>query len=225
AGRALSLLPVRRRLAARHRRRLPARGSGLRRPLARHAARGLRDAGAGRPDRSRDRVRQPGAAGGRPGPDRLIPVGLSLDARDIALVYPLGGGAHLRVLDLASFVLEAGEAAGLTGPSGSGKTSLLYVCTGLERPERGRVVWDTTDIARLSEGARDRWRREHVGFVFQEFHLVSSLSALDNVLLPATFRHIFPPKGLEARARDLLTRVGVASRPGPVGRLARGEMQ
>ena len=152
-------------------------------------------------------------------------MGARLVARDIGLSYGASDDDALPVLDLDCLCVEAGELVGIAGPSGSGKTSLLYVLAGLERPQRGVVLWDGIDILSLPEVDRDHWRRRTLGFVFQDFHLFSGLSALDNVLLPATFEHAVIPGRLRRRARELLAEVRVPDARTPVERLSRGEMQ
>jgi putative ABC transport system ATP-binding protein len=142
-------------------------------------------------------------------------MGAALHAHDVRLAYPMPGGGRRHVLDLPRFTLAAGARVGITGPSGSGKTSLLYVLTGIETAGAGEISWAGLDIGRLAESARDRWRRATVGFVFQDFHLVPGMSALDNVLVPTTF----------ARARDLLERVGLERSAARVEVLSRGEQQ
>src|SRR5262249_28877733 len=121
--------------------------------------------------------------------------------------------------------LAAGARVGIAGPSGSGKTSLLYVLTGIERPAGGQVSWAGLDIVCLDEPARDRWRRATVGFVFQDFHLLPGMSALDNVLVPATFSYARTPRSLADRARGLLARVGFERITARVETLSRGEQQ
>jgi len=152
-------------------------------------------------------------------------VGSGLVARDLGLAYEPTHGRAGFALDVASFRASAGERVGITGPSGSGKTSLLHVLAGLERPQRGAVLWGGTDILALPEPERDRWRRRTVGFVFQDFHLFSGLSALDNALLPATFERALIPGRVRQRARALLREVRVRDERLPVERLSRGEMQ
>jgi putative ABC transport system ATP-binding protein len=152
-------------------------------------------------------------------------VGLDLHARDIRLSFGLPGGACFDALDVPEFGVSAGQAVGITGPSGSGKTSLLHVLIGIERPQAGAVVWGGIDLVSLSESSRDRWRRTSVGFVFQEFHLWPGMSAIGNVLLPATFRHAVVPSSLKRHARALLLRVGLGGQDRPVTSLSRGEMQ
>jgi putative ABC transport system ATP-binding protein len=150
--------------------------------------------------------------------------GAALAARDIRVVYRLPGGAALDILDIAGLDVEAGASVAIEGPSGSGKTSLAHVLAGIERPLAARVVWDGTDITALGEPARDRWRRRHVGLIFQQFHLFPALSPLENVLLPARFAHFSLPDGLAARARRLLGEVGVRL-AGDLRLMSRGEMQ
>jgi putative ABC transport system ATP-binding protein len=114
---------------------------------------------------------------------------------------------------------------GITGPSGSGKTSLLYVLAGIERPQYGSVRWGDTEVTKLAEADRDRWRREHVGMVFQDFHLLSGMTVMQNVLLANTFDHARTTFPLKDRARWLLTRVGLRGGLQRVETLSRGEMQ
>ena len=119
-------------------------------------------------------------------------------------------GEHdLRVLDAVSFTIPAGAIVAIVGPSGSGKTTLLGLLAGLDAPTRGRVVIDGTDIGALDEDARARVRGEKVGFVFQSFQLIPTLTAMENVQVPLELRG---ESGAAERARDLLTRVGLGDR-------------
>ena len=152
-------------------------------------------------------------------------MGAALHARDVRLGYPDPGGGRRHVLDIPRFSVAAGARVGIAGPSGSGKTSLLYVLTGIEVPEAGEISWASLDISRLDESARDRWRRASVGFVFQDFHLLPGMSALDNVVVPATFAHARTPRPLIRRARELLARVGLDRSAARVETLSRGEQQ
>jgi putative ABC transport system ATP-binding protein len=119
---------------------------------------------------------------------------------------------------------------GLLGANNAGKTTLINMLTGLDRVTHGRVSWkeperQEVDLARLPEGARDRWRAANVGLVMQEFHLFPGLSALENVLLPQRLAHFRLAPGLKAEAERLLARVGI-ERPGqPVETMSRGQMQ
>ena len=128
-------------------------------------------------------------------------------------------------LDLPGLEVAAGSSVAVTGPSGAGKSTFINVVTGLERPSAGRVLWSGEDIARLSEAARDRWRARNVGLVMQDFHLFPGLSAIENVLLPARFRHIRLPAGLRDRAAALLVEVGIDAGARGIETFSRGEMQ
>ncbi len=127
------------------------------------------------------------------------------------------------LLTLPALDLEPGEMLALSGPSGSGKSTLLHLLAGLLRPTQGRVLWDGTDLAPLSESARDRWRRERAGFVFQDFHLIPELSPLENVLSTVWFSR-FSARSERPRARALLERLGVPERS-RAALLSRGEQQ
>ncbi|MFT4011925.1 MAG: ATP-binding cassette domain-containing protein [Paracoccus sp. (in: a-proteobacteria)] len=141
-------------------------------------------------------------------------------------------GLRLRYPDLAEPALDlprlrvaAGSSLAVTGPSGAGKSTFINAITGLERPTEGCVLWQGQDIARLSESGRDRWRARHVGLVMQDFHLFPGLSAVENVLLPARFRHLRLPSQLRERAVALLERVGLTPGARGIETFSRGEMQ
>jgi putative ABC transport system ATP-binding protein len=121
----------------------------------------------------------------------------------------LSGGRPLTVLKDISFTLEDGGFLAIVGPSGSGKTTLLGLLAGLDRPAAGRVWLDGAELAGMSEDARARLRAEKVGFVFQSFHLIPTLTARENVQVPLELRG---ESGAEARATELLKRVGLADR-------------
>lgn len=146
--------------------------------------------------------------------------GLVLD--DISVSF---AGLAAPVLEIARLAIAPGETVAVTGPSGSGKSTLINVVTGLERPNRGRVMWAGEDLARRSEAARDAWRAANVGLVMQDFHLFPGLSAVENVLLPARFRRLSVDASMKARALDLLAHVGIARPAQSVETLSRGEMQ
>ncbi len=117
-------------------------------------------------------------------------------------------GRDLMVLNDISLRVEPGGFVAVTGPSGSGKTTLLGLLAGLDRPTRGRVTLDGQDLTALDEDGRARVRREKVGFVFQTFQLIPTLTARENVRVPAELR------GADgaADADRLLERVGLADR-------------
>lgn len=146
---------------------------------------------------------------------------LDLHLSGVDVSFP---GLPVPVLSISSLEIAPGERVAVTGPSGSGKSTLVNIVTGLERATKGGVRWGDTDIAQLSEGARDAWRAENVGLVMQDFHLFPGLSALDNVLLPVRLR----ARGAAAhgaRAHALLKRVGLGRPDQPVATMSRGEMQ
>lgn len=119
------------------------------------------------------------------------------------------GAHHLTVLRDVTFEIAQGEFIAVVGPSGSGKTTLLGLLAGLDTPTRGQVILDGTDITNLSEDARARLRGEKVGFVFQTFQLIPTLTALENVQVPLELRG---ERNAESRAKELLSRVGLADR-------------
>jgi len=128
---------------------------------------------------------------------------------NVKKAYREPNGDMLPILDVPRLAVEAGEQVVIRGRSGGGKTTLLNVISGLATPDSGKIVVQTTDVTRLSEAARDRFRARHIGFVFQTFNLLAGFSALENVLLGMTFtgqRHD------HRRATELLQRVGLGHR-------------
>lgn len=121
----------------------------------------------------------------------------------------LSGGHPLTVLKDITFSLEDGGFLAIVGPSGSGKTTLLGLLAGLDRPAGGKVWLDGEDLTALSEDARARLRAERVGFVFQSFQLIPTLTAQENVQVPMELRG---DAGASERAATLLTRVGLGDR-------------
>jgi putative ABC transport system ATP-binding protein len=131
-----------------------------------------------------------------------------LVARALTKEY-LSGGRPLAVLRDVSFDVPDGAFLAIVGPSGSGKTTLLGLLAGLDVPSRGTVVLDGVDMGTLDEDARARLRGEKVGFVFQSFQLIPTLTALENVLVPLELRG---ERGARERAAELLDRVGLGGR-------------
>ena len=151
-----------------------------------------------------------------------------LQARDLWLTVPARPDAvnSERTLDIVRGVrldLEAGASLGIVGPSGSGKTSLLMLLAGLERPSRGSVSIDGTDFAGLSEDERARFRGRHIGIVFQSFHLIPTMTALENVAIPL---ELAGRADAAACARAALDQVGLSHRmTHRPGQLSGGEQQ
>ena len=98
------------------------------------------------------------------------------------------GDSVVRALDGVSFEIHKGEFCAIVGTSGSGKSTLLNMLAGLERPTKGEVIINGNHIEKLKEDELVRFRRENVGFIFQSFHLIGKMNALENVALPLTFR-------------------------------------
>ncbi len=147
--------------------------------------------------------------------------GPALEVRDLLISYP-GIGPVLTVPRLS---LPPGSATAIEGASGAGKSSLLHALAGIERPAQGSVRWGADDLWTLAGPARDRWRRERLGLVFQDMHLLDGLSALDNVLLPLLFDHVRAPAPLRDRAAALLDRLGVGAAGRRAAVMSRGERQ
>ena len=131
-----------------------------------------------------------------------------LIAREVTKEYR-SGDQQLAVLRDVSFDIPQGAFVAIVGPSGSGKTTLLGLLAGLDTPTRGRVLLDGADLAALDENARARLRGEKVGFVFQSFQLIPTLTAQENVQVPLELRGT---GGATERARELIDRVGLTGR-------------
>jgi putative ABC transport system ATP-binding protein len=114
----------------------------------------------------------------------------------------------LLALDAVSFEVLAGEWIAIMGPSGSGKTTLINILGGLDRPSTGRAIVDGVDVSTLAERELTRYRAEKVGFIFQHFHLVPYLSAVENVMLAQYFHSVAD----ESEAAEALARVGLRDR-------------
>jgi putative ABC transport system ATP-binding protein len=122
---------------------------------------------------------------------------------DITKVYQ---GGVTGALNGVSLTVEEGEFTAVMGPSGSGKSTLLNLIAGLDRPTSGGVVVAGADLARMGETALARFRRDRIGFVFQFFHLLPNLTALENVLIPAQLKS---RSSAEVRGRELLKQLGI----------------
>ncbi len=130
----------------------------------------------------------------------------TVETRDIIMDY----SAKTRALNGITLSIDQGEWATIMGPSGSGKTTLLNVIGCLEKPTSGKVTVEGTEVTNLNQKELTRFRRENFGFIFQQFHLVPYLSALENVMLSQYF--LYGRKVDEKDARAALNRVGLSHR-------------
>ncbi|WP_394338877.1 ABC transporter ATP-binding protein [Halorubrum sp. Atlit-26R] len=145
------------------------------------------------PDRTRDT-----AAGGD----------YAVELRDVVKRYPSGGGEPVVALDDVDFAVRPGEFVAVVGPSGSGKSTLLNVLGLLDDPTAGQRLLDGVDVTNLSVAERTRARKESIGFVFQDFHLLPTLTAVENVAMPTAF----DAGDASGQAADLLARFGLGDR-------------
>jgi putative ABC transport system ATP-binding protein len=152
--------------------------------------------------------------------EAVTPTAVSL--RDVHLTLPSRAG-NVDILRGVDLRVRPGEALGIVGPSGSGKTTLLMVIAGLERANRGEVVVAGQSLTGKSEDQLAAFRRDNVGIVFQSFHLIPTMTALENVAVPLEFRGAPDAMGI---ARDKLGRVGLSHRLDHYpGQLSGGEQQ
>lgn len=131
-----------------------------------------------------------------------------LIAREVTKEYRSGDN-QLAVLRNVTFEIPQGSFVAIVGPSGSGKTTLLGLLAGLDTPTRGKIFLDDSDLTAMSENGRARLRGEKVGFVFQSFQLIPTLTAQENIQVPLELRG---DRGADLRARELLDRVGLGGR-------------
>jgi putative ABC transport system ATP-binding protein len=155
-------------------------------------------------------------------PPSPVPAEPLVRMRDLRLTVPSAAGPVniLRGIDLD---VQSGESIGLVGPSGSGKTSLLMVLAGLERVTAGSILFGGQEITRLDENSLARWRRRSIGIVFQSFHLIPTMTALENVAVPLELAH---RRDAADRAAAALESVGLEHRLTHLpGQLSGGEQQ
>ncbi|WP_263772370.1 ABC transporter ATP-binding protein [Propionivibrio soli] len=149
-------------------------------------------------------------------------MGKTLHAQDVLWRFP---GQQRALFGFADLAVPAGGSLGIRGPSGAGKTTLFHCLTGIAVPGSGRIRWDDTDLCALRADERDAWRHRNLGLIFQDFHLVDGLSALDNVLLPVHFDRWRPDGTMRQRAAGLLDATGIDCPKRDVALLSRGERQ
>lgn len=145
-----------------------------------------------------------------------------ISLQHIAMQYRMAGES-IDVLKALNLEIDAHERVAIVGPSGSGKTTLLLLLTGLEQPSSGEIMIAGRSLAALDRDARADLRRDTIGIVFQSFHLISSLTAEENVALPLD---IAGQPNSDKRAREMLARVGLSERGGHYpAQLSGGEQQ
>jgi putative ABC transport system ATP-binding protein len=137
-----------------------------------------------------------------------MPVENILSIENVNKIYK-SGGHQLTVLNNINFKVESGATIAITGPSGSGKTTLLGLCAGLDRASSGTVKLNDINLDELSEDQRAAVRNRYVGFIFQNFQLMPTLTAIENVMVPMELRG---EKNIRDHALDLLDKVGLADR-------------
>ncbi|MBI2566927.1 MAG: ABC transporter ATP-binding protein [Candidatus Schekmanbacteria bacterium] len=148
----------------------------------------------------------------------------AIELQNVTRVYDRGA-SEVRALRGVELTLEAGSATAVVGPSGSGKSTLLHICGALDTPTSGTVRVLGTDLSRAGDEVLTRFRRDHLGFIFQFFHLLPTLSALENVMIPARMARVSSSE-CRSRAQGLLERVGLKARLGhPPAKLSGGERQ
>lgn len=152
---------------------------------------------------------------------------MSIILRDIHKTYKTGP-KEVRAIDGLNLEIDKGLSAAIVGPSGAGKSTLLHVIGGLDRPSKGKVFINDTDIYRLTDTQRAGFRNVSIGFVFQFYHLLPEFTALENVMMPALINGQWSMgKGkVKDKAKELLRLVGLGARTGHrPGELSGGESQ
>ncbi|MCH9847274.1 MAG: ATP-binding cassette domain-containing protein [Betaproteobacteria bacterium] len=151
----------------------------------------------------------------RPSDDLVLrATGVGKDVTDATGTLPILSGVDL--------TLSQGESMAIVGASGSGKSTLLSILAGLDTPSRGQVFLGGRDLFAIDEDARAAWRAQHLGFVFQNFQLLSHLTALENVMLPL---ELASRRDVRREAADMLARVGLAERLGHYPKVMSGGEQ
>lgn len=154
-----------------------------------------------------------------------LPAGdCTIDVRDLYKSYRRGNTNTL-VLQAVNFYARSGECVFLLGPSGCGKTTLLSILGCILTPDSGQVSVLGKDVARLDQAERARFRRDRIGFVFQRFHLIRGLTAVENVAVPLALRGT-PPAQAQRRAKQMLASVGLGERANSLSKqLSTGQCQ
>lgn len=139
-----------------------------------------------------------------------LPASPAIRTENVCRHYPMGGSV-IRAVDGISLSIARGQFVALLGPSGSGKSTLLNLLAGLDRPTSGSVIVEERDLAQMSSDQLARYRRNDVGMVFQAFHLIPTMTIMENVELPMRFAEVERPERAQ-RVRESLERVGLGKR-------------
>lgn len=151
---------------------------------------------------------------------------IAIALQGVTKAFPLGDGRALEVLNIPALELCEGSYTVLKGPSGSGKTTLLNLMAGITLPTDGKIWLDGTDIFALPEARRDRFRADHIGYIFQTFNLLAPFTALENVLLAMMFTPKLSTREQRQRAAGILAKLGLKERLSHrPQQLSRGEQQ
>lgn len=136
---------------------------------------------------------------------------MSLRVDDLSHSYSAARSTDVRhVLQPQSWILEDGQQVLLRGISGSGKTTLFNILAGLLHPTGGAVFYDEQSLYAMPEPVRDRFRARHLGYIFQNHHLIQALTAIENVVMPIAFADVLPTTQWRVRAQELLEQMGIA---------------
>ncbi|MCK4243939.1 ABC transporter ATP-binding protein, partial [Candidatus Bathyarchaeota archaeon] len=135
-----------------------------------------------------------------------------VELRDVTKIYEIGDEIRVKALQGASLTVDKREMVSIMGPSGCGKSTLLNMIGGLDNPTSGQVIIDGVDITDMNEGELASFRGERIGFIFQSYNLVPTLTALENVELPMIFAEKYASKEISERAADMLGLVGLGER-------------
>ncbi len=135
-----------------------------------------------------------------------------VELRDVTKIYEIGDEIRVKALQGASLTVDKREMVSIMGPSGCGKSTLLNMIGGLDNPTSGQVIIDGVDITNMNEGELASFRGERIGFIFQSYNLVPTLTALENVELPMIFAEKYSTKEISERAADMLGLVGLGER-------------
>ncbi|BCL84599.1 macrolide ABC transporter ATP-binding protein [Ktedonobacteria bacterium brp13] len=158
---------------------------------------------------SADQTEEPGSVHWSTDAQQELPKStITVEASGLSKTFRLQGEV-IQAVDEVSFAFTEGQFVAILGPSGCGKSTLLYLLAGLDKPTSGELMIDGVDVKRLSGRQEYRFRRQKLGFVFQSFHLIPSLTALENVMLPMELKGGMTNAALRERARTLLGQVGI----------------